>query len=85
MDIKEILFKIQTGIVNKKQQHLKPNIVVVSKEIYYEISSGYYSDKSEPYPFFPMYSVMADPATDKIFGIPLAIIESSDKDYLEIF
>ena len=60
---------------------------MVSREIYHDIASGYYSSdmNGTTYPFFPDFSSMKAPHHDKLFGLPIGILITSDKEFIGVY
>jgi hypothetical protein len=72
---------------NIRRQNLKPGVIVVSRKIYHEISSGHYSEERDGimYPFYPDFTSMKEPYFDKLFGLPIAILQTSDENFIEVY
>jgi hypothetical protein len=88
MKLEEILDNIWNKINNYRKEMKKSELmIVVSKEIYYEIANGYYSDerKNMIYPFFPNFAMQGKERYDKLFGLPLAILNTTNKNFLEVY
>ena len=87
MQVEKIFHAIRDKIENIKRNRLKPGAIVVSREIYRDISSGYYSEERNgmTYPFFPDFSSMNEPHFDKLFGIPISILQTSDKEFIGVY
>jgi len=87
MELNDIFHTVHDKIMWIKQKNLKPGAIVVSSKIYHEIASGYYSEERDgmTYPFFPDFSSMNEPHFDKLFGLPISILQTSDKNYMEVY
>ena len=87
MELNDIFHTVHDKIMKIKQDRLKPGAIVVSSKIYHEIASGYYSERRNgmTYPFFPDFSSMSEPHFDKLFGIPISVIQTSDKEFIGVY
>ncbi len=68
-----------------KRDRRTPGAIVVSSEIMYEIQNGYYNEKEAGSPFFPDFSQMQKEKFDKLFGIPLSVISTTNKEYIKVY
>ncbi len=81
----KIFDTIQDKIQNIKRKKQKPGAIVVSYDLYYEIQNGYYEDDGSSYPFFPDFSQMQEKRFDKLFGLPVSTIRTTNQDYIEVY
>jgi hypothetical protein len=85
MEHTEIFEIIQIKMDNIKRTGSLPKVIVVSSKVLYEIKNSYYSIDRNNSPYFPDFSQMQDIRYDKLFGLPLALIETNKLDYIEVF
>lgn len=86
MKPEDILHEIRTRMQNIKRDRREPGAVVVSSKFMRIIQDGYYDNSKEyAYPFFPDFSQFGEERHDKVFGIPISVIQTQKEDYLEVY
>jgi len=85
MTIEEIFTEVKNQIYNIRRKGLKPGSIVVSKEIFYDIQANMFMKKDYSYPFFPDYTQASEIRYDKLFGLPIAIINTNYENFIQVY
>jgi hypothetical protein len=84
METEKIFQTVKDKMHAIKRKRFEPASIMVSDDIMYKIEYGRYSDV-ESYPFFPDFTQLGDRKFDKLFGLPIAILRTTDKDFIEVY
>jgi len=85
MKVEDIFTEVRNQIENIKRKGRVPGSVIVSKEIFYDIQADMFSKKDYSYPFFPDYTQASEIRYDKLFGLPIAIINTNYKNFIQVY
>jgi hypothetical protein len=84
METNEIFKKIREKIIYIKNERLAPGAIVVSGDIMYKIQDGRYKTEDN-YPYFPDFTQIGKKVFDKVFGLPISVIKTNEKNYIEVY
>ena len=89
MTYEKILYTIQNKIQNLKRERLEPGCIVVDHDTLYTLLEE--NNKESYGPVFRSFELQKAPFIDKLYGLPLSLIEieyRSDKErkpYIEVY